>query len=297
MEECAWQSFLKALPPRMRQPVDELGKAGLQQLRLRRGELPRLEFSRGSWTLPAPVTQEELDYCVNAASRYSPWSVASAKYGFLTLPGGHRMGLCGEAVVQDGAVSGFRQVQSLCLRVARDLTDIAPEACDQWGSILILGAPGWGKTTLLRDICRSLSHGHGVAVVDERGELFPEGFSRGAGLDVLTGCGKAQGMEMVLRTMAPDYIAIDEVTAQADAQALLQAAGCGVRVLATAHGTGLADLNSRPCYRALADSGLFQTVLLLGRDKTFCRERMARWNTNGSEQFWSSGAAAASAFP
>ncbi len=292
-----WQSFLNVLPPWMRESVDRLGRQGLRQLRLRLGTEPRLEFQRGLWQLPQKVTQEDLDFCVNAASNYSPWSVASARQGYLTLSGGHRMGLCGEAVVKDGAVTGFRHVSSLCLRAARDLSGIAPEDCGKLGSTLILGAPGWGKTTLLRDLCRRLAGEFSVAVVDERGELFPEGFSRGPGLDVLTLCGKETGMEMVLRTMAPDYIGLDEITAEADVRALIRAAGCGVRLLATAHAASLEDLYSRPCYRTLAQSGIFQTVLLLSEDKTFHRERMESWSTNGSAQSWSSAAAAGSASP
>lgn len=293
--EASWQSFLHTLPLWMREDVDRLGRDALRQLRLRLGVPPRLEFGSGSWCLARKVTQTDLDFCVNAASDYSPWSAVSTRYGFLTLPGGHRMGLCGRAIQKEGEITGFRNVTSVCLRVARDLNGLVPPECCRWGSILILGAPGWGKTTLLRDLCRGLSTQYSVAVVDARGELFPPGFSQGQGVDVLTGCGKEAGIEMVLRTMAPDYIALDEVTAERDARALAQAVGCGVKLLATAHAERMEDLGRRPCYRGLAEGGIFDTVLLLSRDKTYHRERMEAWSTNGLEQSWSSAAAGASA--
>ena len=89
--------------------------------------------------------------------------------------------------------------------------------------------------------------------------------------------------------------ALDEVTAERDARALAQAVGCGVKLLATAHAERMEDLRRRPCYRGLAEGGIFDTVLLLSRDKTYHRERMEAWSTNGLEQSWSSAAAGASA--
>ena len=170
---------------------------------------------------------------------------------------------------------GIRENSSLCIRVARDFPGIARRAADAPGSILRLGAPGWGKTTLLRDLIRQIGEKQCVSVVDERGELFPEGLERGKKTDVLTGCPKSPGIDMVLRTMGPDCIAVDEITAEADARALLRAANCGVRLLATAHGTSAADMRRRSVYRPLAESGVFQTILILRQDKSFRAERAA----------------------
>ena len=176
-------------------------------------------------------------------------------------------------------MTGIRDVTSLCIRVARDFHGISRGA-DPLGSVLIIGSPGSGKTTFLRDMIRARSDlGRGsVAVVDEREEIFPYWngepcFPAGKGTDVLRGCGKEQGVECVLRTMGPAAIAVDEITARADCRGLLQAGWCGVRLLATVHGADRRDLTRRRVYRPILDCGLFDTLVILGQDKSFRTER------------------------
>ncbi|MBQ7130556.1 MAG: stage III sporulation protein AB [Oscillospiraceae bacterium] len=270
---CAWDAMLSILPARMRQEVDKLGRRSLRELRLRQGAPPELILPGGSVWLEGGCTRQEIGFCIQAASRYSPWASESVREGFLTAPGGHRIGLCGLSLYRDGVRTGLREITSVCIRVARDFPGIAQTA-PSTGSVLILGAPGWGKTTLLRDLVRQRSRSVPVSVLDQRGELFPSGFDMGLRTDILRGCRKEEGLEQLLRTMGPSCIALDEITAEDDCEALIRAAHCGVTLLATAHAASMADFRSRPLYQRLGKSNIFDHILLLTEDKTFREERM-----------------------
>lgn len=271
---CAWKELLAILPPRLRFDVDKQGREALQELRLRINAPPELVLTGKVCWLSGNVTQDELNFIVNTASRYSPWAASTTAQGYLTAPGGHRIGICGEVVCKDGSVTGMRQIRYLCIRVARDFRDILNNSEHFDGSVLILGAPGWGKTTLLRCLTRKIAEKEAVSIVDERGELFPQGFLRGQRMDILSGCPKPVGIEMMLRTMGPACIAVDEITAEADCQALVQAANCGVRLLATAHASSSRDFCQRNVYRELVRQKIFDTLLILRKDKSYHVERM-----------------------
>lgn len=270
---CAWDSFLSVLPPWLRQKVDEAGKQTLQELRLRINAPPELNLGERRTWLKETVSREDLQFCINTASKYSPWAAGTISRCYLTVGGGHRIGICGETVCKNGHITGIREVRSLNIRVARDFPGIAhglhPEE-----SLLILGAPGWGKTTLLRDLSRVVAQNCTVAVVDERGELFPDGMAIGKRMDVLTGCPKGEGIETVLKVMGPDWIAVDEITSAEDISALVRSSGCGVRLMATAHAASVGDLQRRPVYSSLLDLGIFRKVILLRPDKSFKEERI-----------------------
>lgn len=271
---CAWNELLAILPSWMRPEVDSLGRDALQELRLRINSPPELILWEKRRNLDRTVTQDDIQYCINSVTRYSPWAAVTSEKGFLTASGGHRIGLCGQTVFSPEEKLKIRNITSLCIRVARDFPGIG-EKFPVSGSVLILGAPGWGKTTLLRDLCRTLSRNATVCVCDERCELFPEEIPRGLHMDVLSGCPKAAGIEILMRTMGPEYIAVDEITSPDDAQALLQASNCGVKLLASAHAASVEEYMNRPVYRSLIRSNIFPTLFMLRRDKTYTMERIA----------------------
>ena len=175
--------------------------------------------------------------------------------GFLTIEGGHRVGVCGACVLQDGKVQYIRDVQALNIRIARQIRgaakEIMPEILDENGvhNTLIISPPGCGKTTMIRDIARILSDkGHyKVAIADERGEIAAcyGGIAQndvGNKTAVLSVCPKAVGMTMLLRSMGPDVIITDEIGTQEDKQAIAEILLCGVNVIATAHAKDETDV-------------------------------------------------------
>jgi stage III sporulation protein AA len=220
------------------------------------------------------VTEGDLCFCINTASHYSPWASESISQGFITASGGHRIGICGDAVIQNGSITGIRKVTSINIRVARDFPGIASAAGKLTGSVLLLGPPGSGKTTLLRDLIRQISLIHNISVVDERGELFPPGISRGNRTDILSGCGKTEGITILLRNMGPEWIAVDEITAESDCDALVKCGWCGVKLLASVHAYSKSDLDNRAIYRRLKNAGIFDHIIILSRDKSWRLERM-----------------------
>lgn len=267
--------LLSILPPRYRTYLSPERLAELQEIRMRLGRPVMLVGKSGIQKLEPTVSGEDLRFCVNAASHYSPWNATSIHSGYLTAPGGHRIGVCGIS-----AGDRLQSLTSICIRVAKDLSGIADHLMLR-DSALILGPPGSGKTTLLRDLIRRLSARErgSIAVVDERCEIFPlnQGqicFDTGLCTDVLSGRDKASGIESVLRSMGPAWIAVDEITAQSDCEALIRAGWCGVKLLATAHASGIEDLQRREIYRPLAESGLFRSAIVMHPDKTCHQERI-----------------------
>lgn len=279
--KCAWRSFVGLLPIWMRESVDKLGSETLQELRLRIGLPPELITNHGSLWLERCVRAEDLQFCINLASKYSPWTASTASLGYITAEGGHRIGLCGAAVGDKGDICGINNLTSLCLRVARDFPGLADGVFCYSNSILVIGKPGSGKTTLLRDLVRQRSNQikKCVAVVDERSEIFPRTnigfcFPTGKHTDVLSGMRKEQGIEAVLRNMSPDTIVVDEITAESDCQALIRAGWCGVKLIATAHAGSRNDLFARPVYQPIINSNLFEILLVINDDKKWLLERM-----------------------
>lgn len=278
---CAWQELINLLPVWMRAEVDRLGRNSMQELRLRIGYRPELVRSIGPAYIDQIVTKDDLLFCINTASRYSPWAAGTLGHGYITAQGGHRIGVCGSATVHNDQMTGISSVSSLCIRVARDFTGIAASLGRNYRSLLILGRPGCGKTTLLRDLIRNRSERKegSVAVIDEKGELFPRindnpCFETGSCTDILSGCSKPQGIVAALRNMGPSVIAVDEITAEEDCKALLHAGWCGVDIYATAHASDKNDLFARPLYKSIVDSNLFTSVVILRPDKSWFVERI-----------------------
>lgn len=217
-------------------------------------------------------TGEELDELLARATECSVHSYLEQLWqGYLTTRHGHRLGICGQFPQGDNRL--LRGLSSVNIRVARQVRGLGKDLVlwDEQGfhSTLIVAPPGAGKTTLLRELCRELSLRFRVAVADERYEIAAcaggePRFSVG-NCDVLSGGSKGEVIPMLLRSMSPQIVAVDEITRTEDCQSLLECAGCGCGMLATAHGSEVSDLYRRPAYRQLLEAGLFRQVILIQR--------------------------------
>ena len=272
---------LRICPLGLRQAIDRLPDAGaMEELRLRCGQPPACRIAGKERALPlAPVTPELLRGMLEQATQRSAYSMQEmTRCGFVTLPGGHRLGICGTAVVQNGTITALREPSSLNLRIARQPDGIADRLRDAlWArpqSVLLCGAPGSGKTTLLRAVLAELSAaGRKTAVVDERFEIAPveqSGFCTRLPqhCDVLSGYPKHIGMQHALRALAPDVIVCDEVGAMEDIAAITQAANAGVGLVVTIHAPDAETLRRRPQYTALLQTGAFRHVAFLKGKET-----------------------------
>lgn len=277
--KCAWDALIRIIPVWMRDAVDKQGKEQLQELRLRVNKPPLLILNNKSVTMNRSVSKEDLRFCINIVTNYSPWSVSTGNSGYYTAPGGHRIGVCGTVTISDGQPYVIQNITSLCIRVSRDFPGLTSEISNLKGSVLIIGSPGWGKTTFLRDFSRQLSNRNCVVVIDEKQEVFPQYngeycFETGRNTDVIYGCDKEFGVNLALRNLNPNVIVVDEITAKKDCDALLHAGWCGVDLVATAHAGSRYDLFSRAVYRPIIESGIFRYLVILRPDKSWYWERI-----------------------
>lgn len=282
------KSVLGRLPPHVQQQVEEI------RIRIERpieiivnnnsyfltetGELTK-HVNHGMLATP-----DDGKKILNLISRHSVYAIEEElRRGYITIPGGHRVGIAGRAVVENGRVRLLKDIASFNFRVAREWKGIAlpilPLLINKQGRVantLIISPPRCGKTTLLRDIARLLSSGlselnipgYKVGVVDERSEIAgcQDGLPQsdlGPRVDVLDACPKAEGMMMLIRSMSPDVILCDEIGSSQDTQAILEAIHAGVSIVTSAHALDVEDVCQRPNLHPLFTPPVFERYILL----------------------------------
>ena len=290
------ERVLRVLPGRIRVMLEkeQLEYRYLQEVRLRIGK-PLLCICDGKERMignqrdgPYIVTKEDVKEMLQYVSNYSLYAYEQEmKQGFITIEGGHRVGMTGQAIIEDGRVKNLRYISSLNLRMSHEIKGCADPIFSYVISgnrvchTLIVSPPRCGKTTLLRDMIRQISDGNewirgmAVGVVDERSEIAGSylGIAQndvGIRTDVLDGCPKQEGMMLLIRAMSPQVLAVDELGNEGDIRALQIASGCGCKLLATIHGTSLEEVRSKKYMCNIIADRLFERYLVLTRKNGRC---------------------------
>jgi stage III sporulation protein AA len=290
--------ILQALPLSMRERVQSLPPAilqGLEEIRIRQERSLEIITAERSWFLSCTgqlclqpeegmrPTREDCRKMLNLISNHSLYAMEEElRRGYVTVEGGHRIGLVGRAVLEQGKVKCLREVTGFNVRIARAVKGVGeglfpyllgPAKVE---NVLILSPPQCGKTTLIRDLARLASTGKGsiparkVGIVDERSEIAGsvDGVPQhdvGPRTDVLDACPKAEGMMMMIRAMSPDILVVDEIGRREDSEAVHEAVYAGVHLFATAHGQSIEEICRRPTLSELVREGIFSRIILLSR--------------------------------
>lgn len=197
--------------------------------------------------------------------------------GYITLKGGHRVGISGNVVMEDNKVINVNYIYSLNFRIARQIIGAADKVVnevlknDEVSNTLIISKPGAGKTTILRDLIRIISKTKTVGVVDERGEIAamyknePQN-DLGIKVDILSNISKNLGIKMLVRSMSPDVIVADEIGTKEDIEAIKYAVTSGVKGIFTAHANNIEDIKKSPILKELLDLNLIDKIIILDKN-------------------------------
>lgn len=286
--------MLRKLPATLFERLEEVRVREQRPLEINAGSEHYFVTEDGRITHEEPEAykpgREDTHRLLDLISNHSLYTLEEElRKGFITLPGGHRVGLAGRTVLGGGRVEHLRDINSFNIRIARAVPGVAdrilPYLLDTKTKrvlhTLIISPPQQGKTTLLRDLARQLSQGWQsrkggvpmgmkVGIIDERSEIAGSykglpGFDVGPRTDVLDGCPKAEGMMMMIRSMSPDVLIVDEIGRPEDADAVREALYAGISVIASVHGRDLAEVAARPGLASVTTQQIFQMYVQLER--------------------------------
>lgn len=254
------EQVFACFPPGVQQQIhnlDPFTRQQLQEIRIYKNREVQIFAGNKRFQLSGVIKGNEMHQILNSLMKFSYYAYEEdlAK-GFITIDGGHRVGICGKAVIEKGKVTLLREISSFNIRCAREVIGCSDSLMqhilseNKIHNTLLVSPPACGKTTMLRDIARNLGQrDYKVAICDERSEIagMHSGISSyqfGIMTDILDGCPKAEGMMMLIRSMSPDVIIADEIGKPEDMKAIENCSHAGVSVITSAHGYTIEDVQT-----------------------------------------------------
>lgn len=285
--------------------ISKVNLKNLQEIRIKIGNPVIMEDGEGEKVFNYQVKNEDIKYIIQRISNYSLYAFEEElKQGYITIQGGHRIGISGDCVVQNGLVKTIKNIYSLNIRVSREILGCAfkyvPHMIKNNDVLntIIISPPKCGKTTILRDLTRILSNGDKslgiqgkkITIIDERSEIagcyrgIPQ-LNVGIRSDVYDNCIKSEGIIMAIRALSPEIIICDEIGTEKDTKSLIQALNSGVKVITTIHGFDIKDLVNRPVFKELIDNKVFKRALVLS-NRLGIGTIESIWDFDNNKELW-----------
>ena len=272
------ESLINLFPERVRIEVNKYIKKNIQEIRIGIGKPCILIENQEEIILKNIVSKLDMKYIIQKISNYSIYAYEEEiRQGFITIKGGHRVGIAGQCVMENDRVKTIKNIVSLNIRICHEIIGCSDRIMryintkDRINNTIIVSPPGCGKTTLLRDIANKLScFGKRVSIIDERSEIAASdmGIPRlqvGLRTDVLDNCKKSIGMIMAIRSLSPEVIICDEIGSEEDIRALFFAYNSGITIITTVHGYDINDVINRNSFSKLIENKIIKKIIVLSK--------------------------------